>query len=404
MTEPVLPSTIPNKPLPIAGAPTFKEIEQRARPVSFRTLLRYATRKDKTIMVIGIIAAILEGAALPGFSILFGDVIDEFAQPGGIISAAAKLCGEFLGIGVAAFILSYISFASWMITGETQAIAIRKQYFRSLLRQEIAFFDSVNPNELASKIAEECFSIQGGIGEKVSTFVYSLSLLIFGFLVGYIMGWQLALVLTAIMPAVAGSGTAFVYTIQKQTAYTSKSYATAGGISEEALNSIKTVVALGGEPKEVKRYQDALDKHNKSVVKFALISGFAMGLMIFMFFGMYALAFWFGGKLIDNQTTNAIKGEPYTGGDVLTVFFSIMFGGFSISQATPAIKKFAVAKAAGGRAFALIDRQSKISIEDPNGLRPDTITGRIAFNNVTFAYPLKPDRTILKGVSFSTLR
>ena len=381
---------------------TFKKLEENAEAVSFKELLRYATPKDKFLMVIGGLAAAANGAALPVFSILFGNVSDKFV-PGTADSDLLRTIGiisvEFFALGIASFILSYISFAAWMISSERQTIEIRKRYFRSLLHQEIAFFDSINPNEISSKIAEECFQIQGGIGEKVSTFIYSIAMMISGFLIGYIFGWQLALVLTSLIPMLAISGTLYVFSIQKQTSVTAKSYAAAGAISEEALNGIKTVASLSGQEKELARYRNALDKHKKTAIKFAAFSGSAMGFVWFTLFGMYALGFWYGSKLIHDGTTNAIRDRPYQGGDVLIVFFSIMFAGFSLSQASPAFKKFAEAKSAGGRAFKVIDRKSKISVEDERGLKPTSIKGVIEFRDVKFAYPLKPDRQVLKGVS-----
>jgi len=398
-----MPPRLQNKKEGKKLTPIIKELEKEAEPCSFFELFRYASKKDKIYIIIGSLAAAINGAALPAFSILFGNVSDAFV-PGGdsgdLLRRVGVISAEFLALGIASFILSYISFATWMTTGEHQTIKIRKKYFQALLRQEIAFFDSVNPNEISSKIADECFQIQEGIGETVSTFIYSIAMLISGFIIGYIFGWQLALVLTSITPLLAITGTAFVYSVQKQTNFTSKSYADAGAISEEALNSIKTITSLNGQEKELKRYQIALDKHNKSVVKFGAFSGAAMGLVWFTLFGMYALGFWYGAKLIEDGATNAIRGRPYNGGDVLIVFFSIMFAGFSISQATPAFKKFAKAKSAGGRTLKVIDRKSKISIDDEKGLKPETLNGEIEFVNVIFSYPLKPDKLVLKGVSF----
>jgi len=53
-------------------------------------------------------------------------------------------------------------------------------------------------------------------------------------------------------------------------------------------------------------------------------SGFAFCTM----FLCYALSFWYGGKLIDDQTDNSTYGRPYTAGDVVVVFFSILTGSF----------------------------------------------------------------------------
>lgn len=44
----------------------------------------------------------------------------------------------------------------------------------------------------------------------------------------------------------------------------------------------------------------------------------------------YAIGFWFGALFVGNETHNDIYDRPYTGGDVIAVFFAIMMGGFSI--------------------------------------------------------------------------
>ena len=62
-------------------------------------------------------------------------------------------------------------FACWMITGERQGVACRKDYLKSLLRQEIGWFDTINQSELSTKFATDCFAFQGAIGEKMSSII-----------------------------------------------------------------------------------------------------------------------------------------------------------------------------------------------------------------------------------------
>lgn len=56
-------------------------------------------------------------------------------------------------------LMSFIMFATWMITGENQSIEFRKRYFAAILRQEIGWFDTINPNELNSRVANETFAV-----------------------------------------------------------------------------------------------------------------------------------------------------------------------------------------------------------------------------------------------------
>lgn len=56
--------------------------------------------------------------------------------------------------------------------------------------------------------------------------------------------------------------------------------------------------------------------------------------------GDYALSFWYGSVAIEDNYKNQIAGRIYSIGDVMTIFFSIMIGGFSIGQAAPCLKNF----------------------------------------------------------------
>jgi len=380
-----------------------KNAKKEEEGVPFSKLFCCATRQDWILIILGSIASLVNGAAMPLFSLLFGEVADGFGpqNPGDqVVDTAGKLSLKLFGVAIGSLVASYFAFACWMISGERQAIQIRKKYFKSLLSQEIAFFDSINPNELSTKIAEECFNIQGGIGEKVSTFLYSLSMFVSGFVIGYIKGWQLALILTGFMPFLSLTGAVFVYSIQKATTINNIAYGKAGAISEEVLNAIRTVTSLGGQVKERERYKLALEDNRKAITKFGVYSGVAMGSVFLSMFGMYALGFYVGSIFISNKTINPVTDEPYTGGDVLTVFFSIVMAGFTFAQAAPAMKSFAIAKSAGAKAFKIIDRKSQITIDDNKGTKLGHIEGEIEFRNVKFAYPLKVDRTILDGINF----
>ena len=109
-----------------------------------------------------------------------------------------------------------------------------------------------------------------------------------------------------------------------------------------------------------------------------------IGGVFFAMLACYALGFWYGSKLVHDKVHN--MGEPYTAGDVLIVFFSILMGGLELSQVTPCLKKFAEGQSAAGKIFSIIDRVPKI-ISDPNGKKIDNLQGIIKFENVVFNYP-----------------
>jgi len=55
-------------------------------------------------------------------------------------------------LGVGMFVCTYIYMCTWVYTAEVTAKRIRERYLKSILRQDIAFFDKVGPGEVTTRI------------------------------------------------------------------------------------------------------------------------------------------------------------------------------------------------------------------------------------------------------------
>ncbi|CAF3678455.1 unnamed protein product [Rotaria sp. Silwood1] len=171
-----------------------------------------------------------------------------------------------------------------------------------------------------------------------------------------------------------------------------KAYGKAGAIAEEVFSSIRTVLSYNGQEREEKRYEKHLDEAKRNGIKKGIINGVTMGSVRFIIFCAYALAFWYGGKLI--------RDEGYNIGDVLIVFWWIIIGIFNLGQASPHFQALAQARAAAYIVWEVIDAPCKINSDSETGLKKDDLIGNINFSNVHFSYPSRPGIKILNGVSF----
>lgn len=73
---------------------------------------------------------------MPAFALLWGNMTDSFAEGGdAMVDKARQVMYIFFGIGGGVFVAGWLMFACWMIAGERQAIACRRAYLQSLLRQ-----------------------------------------------------------------------------------------------------------------------------------------------------------------------------------------------------------------------------------------------------------------------------
>uniref|UniRef100_G3VJ23 ATP binding cassette subfamily B member 1 n=1 Tax=Sarcophilus harrisii TaxID=9305 RepID=G3VJ23_SARHA len=171
----------------------------------------------------------------------------------------------------------------------------------------------------------------------------------------------------------------------------SLAYAKAGAVAEEVLAAIRTVIAFGGQKKELERYNRNLEEAKNIGIKKAITANISMGIAFLLIYASYALAFWYG--------TSLIISKEYSIGRVLTVFFSVLIGAFSIGQASPSIEAFANARGAAYEIFRIIDNNPTIDSYSMNGHKPDNIKGNLEFKNVHFTYPSRKEVKILKGLN-----
>lgn len=115
----------------------------------------------------------------------------------------------------------------------------------------------------------------------------------------------------------------------------------------------------------------------------------------------YALGFWFGSTCVEGTDSCPPRmngGEKYDAGKVLIVFFSVLMGGFNLTQLTPAFKKITEGRVAAVRIFKIIDR--KPAIQSPeNAIIPKQFKGVFKFEGVTFAYPKDKSKKILNNLT-----
>mmetsp|Transcript_30437 Transcript_30437/g.29819 ORF Transcript_30437/g.29819 Transcript_30437/m.29819 type:complete len:90 (-) Transcript_30437:1239-1508(-) len=89
-----------------------------------------------------------------------------------------------------------------------------------------------------------------------------------------------------------------------------------------------------------------------------------MGLFMGSMFATYAYTYFMGGIWIYRDFHNSISDKPYTSGDILSVFFGVLFGMFAVGTAAPNIKAISEGLVAGKMVYDIIDRVPSILIDD----------------------------------------
>ncbi|KAM9650261.1 ATP-dependent translocase ABCB1 isoform 1-T2 [Trichechus inunguis] len=385
------------------------EKKEKKPTVSTFAMFRYSDWLDKLYMLLGTLAAVIHGAALPLMMLVFGDMTDSFSDLGTFINMANQTnfsTGDipinieeemttyayyYSGIGAGVLVAAYIQVSFWCLAAGRQIYKIRKQFFHAVMRQEIGWFDVHDVGELNTRLTDDVSKINEGIGDKIGMFFQSTATFCTGFIVGFTRGWKLTLVILAISPVLGLSAAIWAKILSTFTDKELLAYAKAGAVAEEVLAAVRTVMAFGGQKKELERYNKNLEEAKRIGIKKAITANISMGAAFLLIYASYALAFWYG--------TTLVLSKEYSIGQVLTVFFSVLIGAFSVGQTSPSIEAFANARGAAYEIFKIIDNKPSIDSYSKNGHKPDDMKGNLEFRNVHFSYPSRKEVKILKGLN-----
>jgi ATP-binding cassette subfamily B (MDR/TAP) protein 1 len=202
----------------------------------------------------------------------------------------------------------------------------------------------------------------------------------------------MALVMTGAVPVlviIMGVVGTYMATMSQRT---QQNYAAAGALAEEVLSAMKTVIAFGGQKREISNYEKKLDESLKDKKKSAYVFAFGIGILNFVSLAFIALGLWYGGTLIEKN--------ELTGGVVLTVFNCFLIGTFAFGSIAPYLEAFGTAMGAAYSVFNIIERKPANYQAENQIIVTEKTVGNIEFQNVKFSYPSRPEILVLKGLSF----
>jgi ATP-binding cassette subfamily B (MDR/TAP) protein 1 len=395
-----------------AGATKAKAKEPPAPKVSFREMLRYARGADKCLIVISCAAAALNGLIFPGFSLIFGELLNLFndASAGGdFVADIERYALWFLLLSVGAGLFSFLESALAIVTAERQVRRVREAYLRALLRQPVAYFDVNKGGEMAASLVEDTLTLMNGLSDKISsTFKYTITFLA-GIAVGFARSWQLTLTMFTLLPLIVIVMGALAFHIRTFESRSAAAYAKAGDAATETFASIRTVAAFGGEEHEIRRYDAHLAVAEKSGSSKGVWIGAAVGSVFGSLFIGYGLCSLVGAVLIvkDRESNpacyNPLTPGCFTGGTIVQTLMAVLIGSFSVAQIGPNVSAIFAAQVAAHKLFSVIDLRPTIDAYSTEGATPApaSLTGTIEFRNVSFAYPSRKETVIFRNFNLT---
>ncbi|KAL4166730.1 hypothetical protein KRP22_013983 [Phytophthora ramorum] len=356
------------------------------------------SRPERNTFAVGILASAIMGCAMPISAVLISEMLvtmtTKYAeyQSSNSTSSLDDLKHDVMVYGLCYFGGAVVVFASafaqnytFKYMAEKLTSRLRSIHFTALCRQNIAFFDekknatgalTTDLSTNATKVALISGDSQGRVVQIVFTFAAAL-------VVSFSMGsWLLTLVMLAVFPFLVVGNAA-----------RGKHMKTAGGLSDElsdvgakaseALSNIRTVASLGLEKSLSGKFSDLLQEPLSRGRREAHVNGLALGFGSFILFAAYALAFWYGGKLVDDG--------DITFKELTKTLMAIIMSAQSIGMAATYIADSDHALKAGKAIVQLRDRSPPIDSFDESGSQPAHLEGKIEFRNVLFRCGMWPN-------------
>eukprot|EP00923_Selenidium_pygospionis_P032802 GHVN01057722.1.p1 GENE.GHVN01057722.1~~GHVN01057722.1.p1 ORF type:complete len:1302 (+),score=187.31 GHVN01057722.1:75-3980(+) len=366
---------------------------------SFFGPFHWAKGLDIFLVVLGATLFILNGTLLPLFILIFGDMVNIIggANPADDLDKYTLI---LVYLGIAAFTVGFIGTTSFEYSAECQISRFRAVFVDSIMRQEMAYFDAHDTGTFSTKLNQCAIRIREGIGLKIGQVFMFLSLFVSGYVVGFIKGWELTLVVSAALPLIAMAGAYMMIAIANSGRLGQQVYAAAGSVAEETLSAMRTVAAFGLEASRYEAYSNELKRATGPSRKSTIAESMGLASVMGIIFLSYALGFWYSGILVANDLIDNCQIDCFDAGSALTVFFAVLMSCFAVGQAVPPLNCYFKAMSSSSIALSLIGRESLIDPYSTDGITDKEIRGSIVFDKVRFAYPIRPDFMVFQELCF----
>ncbi|EPY51355.1 leptomycin efflux transporter Pmd1 [Schizosaccharomyces cryophilus OY26] len=349
-------------------------------------------------MIVGILASMVCGAAYPVQAVVYARFLNIFtnlASPDyfhkinlfGVYWLILAIA-EFFGYAMSQYALSYIL--------EAILQRIRWHLFRTILRQDVEFFDRTENTvgALTTSLSTSIQNLEGLTGSTLGTFVQILTNVVSVSILSLATGWKLALVTLATSPVIILAGYYRVAALDQIQDKLSESYKLSAAYACESTSAIRTVASLTRESKVYEHYCASLVEPGRDTALSSLKSGLFFSASQAVTFLVNALAFWYGATLMKKGEYNLVQ--------FYTCFISIVFGIQQAGQFLGYAADVSKAKSSAGSIKYLCDSRPKIDTWSEEGRKIESLEdSSIIFNDVEFRYPTRKHIQVLRGLNLT---
>ena len=405
-------ATAPTDPSRSAGAAFAESVEKdkanRAKSRSLRPLRAlwpFVARYPGWLALFLLFLALSSAATLvlPGILRVitdcgFGDGGGDFCQ-----SVADSPAGQLFGTDLSGFFKLAIGFAVifsivgalrfYFITtlGQRVVADLRRRVYDHLMGLSPEWFERVRSGEVLSRLTTDTTLVETVVTGSVSFAIRAVVTAIGSIVLMFVVSWKLALLVLAIGPFIVLPIIIVGRRLQRLSRRGQDELAEASARAGEAISSVQTVQAFTREDLERARFGDSIEASFSTQRTRIGIQTVLTALLFAIGLGGMTAVLWVGARMVE-------AGE-LTGGEI-AAFLAYAF--FTVSNASVLTETWTNLLRAAGASERLVDiLEARPVITAPTApLSVGTPKGEVGFQDVSFAYPSRPDAPALHKVTF----
>ncbi|OAL75663.1 hypothetical protein A7D00_1263 [Trichophyton violaceum] len=279
-----------------------KKLDKR---LSFRDLLHLMdklNRPERMLILLGLIGCVFAGLGTPVQAIFFAKLIEAVSVPA---SQYNKLRSEtsfwalmYLMLGIVAIISWFGQGACFAFSSERLIRRAKDTAFRSILRQEVSFFDERSTGDLTTILSQDTTHLGGLDGAVLGSMITLTVTIVGGLALSVAIGWKLGLVCAALIPITVGSGYIRLIILSLFDLKVRQTQAKSAAYANEAVRAIRTVASLGLENEVLQRYRAILERDAAASLRSILQASVLFALSQSLLMPTGALVFWYSSTLL----------------------------------------------------------------------------------------------------------
>jgi ATP-binding cassette, subfamily B, bacterial len=367
--------------------------KEEAKHTSLRSLgaLKPYLFRHKAMLAAALIALLVSAGATLAVPLAVRRMIDlgfSGVDPNLIDKYFITLAG--IGLVLAAASAARFYAVNWL--GERVVADIRRDVFAHLTGLSPAFFEVSHSGEIMSRITADTTQVKAAASTAISQALRNILLLIGSVIMMIVTSAKLSLAVLIAIPLIVLPLFAYGRSVRKLSREAQDTLAQASAYASESLSQVRVMQAFTHEKTAAGRFGVAVERSFAAANARAKARAGLTAIAIFLTFASVVGVLWYGAQ-------DVLSGAM-TGGRLSQFVLYAVLAASAVGGLSEVWGDVAQSMGAAERLGELLKARSSITSPPNPKAFPVPPRGEIAFRDVSFSYPLRPDTRALDHVSF----